>query len=205
METEGKIAMLDVSIQRDANGALSFDVYRKPTHTNQYIPFESHAPLSHKLATFRSLTQRASLIPSTEENKNKEELRIKKALAINGYPRWAYDLARHREKPTTTESTKTTTAATTTSTTEPIPTTATASTTTPHHLNQSQQHQPPHQTQLLPNTKAMFLCHITAAQQSPYLASCAGPAFQHKSEPVALFVKILSNPKTSSKATRKQE
>ena len=33
-----------------------FDVYRKPTHTNQYIPFHSHAPLSHKYATIRSLT-----------------------------------------------------------------------------------------------------------------------------------------------------
>ena len=89
--------MLDAAIIRDNEERLAFDVYRKPTHTNQYIPFSSHAPLSHKLATIRSLTRRASLIPSTEENKRAETQRITKALAINGYPRWAYDLARHRD------------------------------------------------------------------------------------------------------------
>ena len=85
---------------RAADGSLTFDVYRKPTHTNQYIQFHSHAPLSHKLATIRSLTRRSALIPSTEENKKQETKRVEKALAINGYPRWAYDLARYRAEPT---------------------------------------------------------------------------------------------------------
>ena len=55
-ETDGKIAMLDVAIQRHGSGSLSFDVYRKPTHTNQYIHFTSHAPLQHKLSTVRGDT-----------------------------------------------------------------------------------------------------------------------------------------------------
>ena len=91
--------MLDVSINRGADGSLTFDVYRKPTHTNQYIQFHSHAPLSHKLATIRSLTRRSALIPSTEENKRRETKRVEEALAMNGYPRWAYDLARYRQTP----------------------------------------------------------------------------------------------------------
>ena len=91
--------MLDVSINRSSDGSLTFDVYRKPTHTNQYIQFHSHAPLSHKLATIRSLTRRSALIPSTEENKRLETERVEKALAMNGYPRWAYDQARYRPKP----------------------------------------------------------------------------------------------------------
>ena len=70
VEADGKIAMLDVSISRSTNGTVSFDVYREPTHTNQYIQFESHAPLSHKYDTIHSLTRRANLISSTEE-KNK--------------------------------------------------------------------------------------------------------------------------------------
>ena len=74
--------MLDVSIYRDTSGSLSFDVYRKPTHRKQYIPFHSHAPISHKLATIRSLTRRESLIPSTEENRKKEEIQVKKALDL---------------------------------------------------------------------------------------------------------------------------
>ena len=136
--------MLDVSIHRSSNGSLSFDVYRKPTHTNQYIPFESHAPLSHKLATVRSLTRRASLIPSTEEKKKEENVQVKKALAINGYPRWAYDLARHRETdpqppttfptpPTATSPPSPTTSSTPPSTTPATTAPATTTTTTNTH------------------------------------------------------------------------
>ena len=66
VEQEGRIAMLDVSIIRNADGTLDFDVYRKPTHTNQYISFDSHQPLSHKLSTIHALTRRAVLIPSTD-------------------------------------------------------------------------------------------------------------------------------------------
>ena len=127
-ERDNTIAMLDVSITRDSNGALSFDVYRKPTHTNQYIPFNSHAPLSHKFATIRSLTRRAALIPSTDENKRAENKRVMKALAINGYPKWAYDQARYRDQPSTSTTTTTTTTPTTTTTAEAA-TTTTATTT----------------------------------------------------------------------------
>ena len=72
-EENGLIHMLDVNIQRNPDGTLSTDVYRKPTHTNQYIHFHSHAPLQHKLATVRSLTCRAQLIPSTPAANIEEE------------------------------------------------------------------------------------------------------------------------------------
>ena len=81
--------MLDVDIKRNVDGTLAFDVFRKPTHTNQYIHFDSHAPLQHKLATVRSLTRRAQIIPSTESAKREEEKRVHDALALNGYPPWA--------------------------------------------------------------------------------------------------------------------
>lgn len=62
------------------NGSLSFDVYRKPTHTNQYIPFNSHQPLSHKLSTTHALTRHAALIPSMEALKKAKMDRVKEAL-----------------------------------------------------------------------------------------------------------------------------
>ena len=54
-EQNGRIAMLDVLIIHNPDASLSFDVYRKPTHTNQYIPFNSHQPLSHKLSTWTAM------------------------------------------------------------------------------------------------------------------------------------------------------
>ena len=98
-EVDGLIHMLDVDIQRHPDGHLSFDVIRKPTHTNQYIHFQSHAPLQHKLATVRSLTRRAQIIPSTAKNKKAEEKRIHDALSLNGYPDWAIKQGTYQPKP----------------------------------------------------------------------------------------------------------
>ena len=67
-------------------------------HTNQYIHFASHAPLQHKLATVRSLTRRAMIIPSTPEAKREEDKRIKDALALNGYPDWAIRQGTYKPK-----------------------------------------------------------------------------------------------------------
>ena len=89
--------MLDVLIKRVGED-LQFTVYRKPTHTNQYIAWDSHAPLQHKLSTIRSLTRQAELIPSTLELKEAEMLTVKKALTINGYPKWAFDRACYKPK-----------------------------------------------------------------------------------------------------------
>ena len=112
-EVNNCIHMLDVNIQRQTDGSLSFDVYRKPTHTNQYIHFASHAPLDHKVSTIRSLTRRAAIIPSTQEARKNEDKRIKSALALNGYPDWAIKQGTYRPKlPTDANTAATPTAAT---------------------------------------------------------------------------------------------
>ena len=99
IEKDGRIAMLNVTVIHNSNGTLDFDVYRKPTHTNQYIPFDSHQPLCHKYSTIHSLTRRAALIPSTDDLKKAELNRVKEALTLNGYTKWAFDRARYRPPP----------------------------------------------------------------------------------------------------------
>ena len=46
METENnnKTAFLDTLVTRGPDGKLLTSVYRKPTHTNQYLAYDSHHP-----------------------------------------------------------------------------------------------------------------------------------------------------------------
>ena len=66
------IAMLDARIHRSISGKLNFSVYRKPTHTDQYLNFTSNQPLQHKLGVIRTLHHRCKTICSTEEAKLNE-------------------------------------------------------------------------------------------------------------------------------------
>ena len=46
METENnnKTAFLDILVTRVPDGKLLTSVYRKPTHTDQYLAYDSHNP-----------------------------------------------------------------------------------------------------------------------------------------------------------------
>ncbi len=66
-ETDSKLPMLDVLVNRKVSGGLSFSVYRKATHTDHYLQFDSHQPLEHKLGVMRTLRHRAN---TTVSDKN---------------------------------------------------------------------------------------------------------------------------------------
>ena len=86
VESENKIAFLDTEITHQDNGSLSTTVYRKKTHTDQYLSFHSHHPISHKIAVVNTLYSRAESICSTEQELEKERNHVKKVLRNNGYP-----------------------------------------------------------------------------------------------------------------------
>ncbi|XP_072041190.1 uncharacterized protein [Amphiura filiformis] len=101
-ESNNSIAMLDTLISRNADGSLSFSVYRKSTHTDQYLNFASHQPLEHKLGVIRTLTHRAKTLSSDSESLEHEMDHVKKSLAICGYTKWAWSSPsskRHEPKP----------------------------------------------------------------------------------------------------------
>ena len=73
---------LDLEIHRDG-----LSIYRKDTHTAQYVHYNSFTKWNHKTAWIRSLTNRAKKLCSTSKLPN-ELSNIKKFAAYNGFPKW---------------------------------------------------------------------------------------------------------------------
>ena len=84
-EHNGKLAFLDTVITRK-DEKLVIDVYRKPTHTDRYLDYNSHHQHKHKASTARTLIHRALTLPNTEEGRNNELEYVKNALRTNNYP-----------------------------------------------------------------------------------------------------------------------
>ncbi|XP_072046940.1 uncharacterized protein [Amphiura filiformis] len=67
---DGKLAFLDCLVSIQSNGELITSVYRNDTHTDQYLLFDSHHPLVHKLGVIKTLFHRADTISSNEDAKS---------------------------------------------------------------------------------------------------------------------------------------
>ncbi|KAI8477660.1 hypothetical protein Bbelb_446080 [Branchiostoma belcheri] len=78
-------------IQED--GSLQIRIYRKPTHTDQYLNFDSNHPLDHKLGVIRTLSHRANAIVSDPQDLETEKSHLTQALKTCGYPQWAINKA----------------------------------------------------------------------------------------------------------------
>ena len=107
-ECDGTIAMLDPDIHQSPTGQLSFSVFRKPTHTDQYLQFSSNQPLQHKLGVIRTLHHRCNTICSSEEAKLREIDHLKKVLSVLGYTKSAWVTATKPKAPTVPQDPSTT-------------------------------------------------------------------------------------------------
>ncbi|KAI8519601.1 hypothetical protein Bbelb_028580 [Branchiostoma belcheri] len=86
-------------IQED--GSLQIRIYRKPTHTDQYLNFDSNHPLDHKLGVVRTLFHRANTIVSDPQDLETEKSHLTQALKTCGYPQWAINKATCPKPPNT--------------------------------------------------------------------------------------------------------
>ena len=64
---DGSIPFLDTIVKPEADGTLSINVYRNPTHTDQYLQWDSHHHLSAKFSVIHTLSHRASTVCSKPE------------------------------------------------------------------------------------------------------------------------------------------
>ena len=73
-ESNGELAFLDTLLKRD-NGEISVLVYRKPTHTDQYLHCSSHHQTSCKESVVSCLFNRAYSIITNKDDLDKENAR----------------------------------------------------------------------------------------------------------------------------------
>ena len=100
---DGSIPFLDTIVKPEADGTLSITVYRKPTHTDQYLQWDSHHHLSAKFSVIHYLSHRATTVCSKPELLQQEKDHLRKALTKCKYPKWALDKVEKRLNRSTSE------------------------------------------------------------------------------------------------------
>ena len=76
---ENRLPFLDREIHLEKDEGLNIKVYWNAPPTDQYLLFNSHQLLEHKLEVIRTLHHRAENVPTRTEGKSKEHKHIKTA------------------------------------------------------------------------------------------------------------------------------
>ena len=90
---DGSMPFLDILVTPKEDGSLSTSVFRKPTHTDLYLQWNSHHTISTKYSVAGTRYHRAKTICS-EPQLQKEEDHLCQALQKCMYPIWAINRAR---------------------------------------------------------------------------------------------------------------
>ena len=95
---DGSLPVLDVLIIPDEEGSLKTTVYRKPTHMDLYLQWDSNHTVSSKYSVVGSLQHRANTICSNTELLKQEEKHLEEALTRCKYPAWALNKAKMKTR-----------------------------------------------------------------------------------------------------------
>ena len=82
--SNGELAFFDTLLKRN-NGEISVLVYKKPTHSDQYLHYSSHHQTSSKESIVSSLFNRAYSVVTNKDDLYKKNTRIRQVLKENGY------------------------------------------------------------------------------------------------------------------------
>ena len=88
---DGSIPFLDTIVKPEADCTLSVTEYRKPTHPDQYLQWDSYHHLSAKFCVIHTLSHRASTVCSKPGLLQQEKDYLRKALTKCKYPKLALD------------------------------------------------------------------------------------------------------------------
>ena len=95
---DGFIPFLHILVMPNEDGGLSSTVYRKPTHTDLYLEWDSHHTLPSKYSVIGTLFHRAKPICSNPQLLKQEEDHLYRALSKCKYPAWALNRMRIKSR-----------------------------------------------------------------------------------------------------------
>ena len=75
---------LDTQLVRTPSGTIDTKVYRKKTHTDQFLNYDSHHPIEHKRSVVNTLLHRSEIIMKQQRDKKEEDHHVREALRVNG-------------------------------------------------------------------------------------------------------------------------
>ena len=90
-QENGAIPFPDTLVKPEADNSLSITVYRKPTHIDQYLQWDSHHNLAAKNCVISAFTQGPKTVCTGPELFNKEIHHLRRALTKCKYPKCALD------------------------------------------------------------------------------------------------------------------
>jgi hypothetical protein len=80
-------SVFDILLTRTDNGTIQTQVYRKKTHTNQLLNYNSNHPTQHKISCIKTLFNRIDTHCNTEQAKQAERNYLYSTFIKNNYPR----------------------------------------------------------------------------------------------------------------------
>ena len=93
--TDGSILFLDTKVRLVPN-TIHTTVYRKPTHTDQYLHWDSNLFIAAKDSMYNTLAHRAKVVSSNSTELSKELDHVRRALQACLFPTWALNKLQHQ-------------------------------------------------------------------------------------------------------------
>ena len=95
LDQDGSLPFLDTKVTPGPNNTLNTTVYRKPTHTDQYLHWDSNHIITAKHSVYNTVEHRANVVSSNPTSLNKDLENIRMALHCCHFPTWAMNKLQH--------------------------------------------------------------------------------------------------------------
>ena len=99
---DGSMAFLDTLVIPQPDGSFETTVYRKPTHNDQYLHWDSHHTILAKHRVVSTLHHRARAVSSNQQLLQREEKHLQEVLSKCKYPIWVLNRMKMKSKAKTT-------------------------------------------------------------------------------------------------------